>query len=162
MNVNENKQNKELLKQYLNQYYLCKVKKLQLEKRLKNIQEEMTTPIGGKGYAPINHKGNDVGLGAASFVYRMSEIETRIEEQKVKVADALLRVMDVMDFLEENSPERMVLEFRFIDCKSWNIIEKEMHFSRSMLFLYQNKALEKLLTFKKVNTIVERYKVNIF
>lgn len=155
--MDEHKQNKELLKQYLNQYYLCKIKKTQLEKRLKNIQQEMTTPIGGKGYSPINHKGNDVGLGAASFVYRMSEIETRIEEQKAKVADALLRVMDIMDFLEENSMERIILELRFVDCKSWMVIEKELHISRRACFNYQDKALEKLLVFKKVVSICKSF-----
>ena len=31
----------------------------------------------------------------ASFVYRMSEIETRIEEQKSRAENALLKVMDI-------------------------------------------------------------------
>ena len=88
----------------------------------------------------------------------MSEIETRIEEQKSRVEKALLKVMDIMDFLEENSTERMVLELRFIDCKSWAAIEKEMHLSRSSLFSYQDKGLDKLLTYKKVRQILREYK----
>ena len=88
----------------------------------------------------------------------MSEIETRIEEQKSRVEKALLKVMDIMDFLEENSTERMVLELRFIDCKGWAAIEKEMHLSRSSLFSYQDKGLEKLLIYKKVRQILNEYK----
>lgn len=150
---------KGLLKEYLNQYYAGHIKRSQLERRLKNIQKEMNTPIGGYGYSPVNYGGtNKVGTGAASFVYRMSEIETRIEEQKKQAEKALLKVMDIMDFLEENSTERMLLELRFIDCKRWEEIEQELHLSRRSLFHYQDKGLEKLLTFKKVRQILKEYR----
>lgn len=120
----------------------------------------MDAPIGGYGYSPVNYGGtNKVGPGAASFIYRMSEIETRIEEQKRQVEKALLKIMDIMDFLEENSTERMVLELRFIDCKSWATIEKEMHLSRRACFDYQNRALDKLLTYKKVRAILKEHTV---
>ena len=154
----ERNKEKNLLKDYLNQYYSGRRKRSQLERRLKNIQEEMATPIGGHGYSPVNYRNtNKVGPGAASFVYRLSEIETRIEEQKKRVEKDLLKVMDIMDFLEENSTERMVLELRFIDCESWAAIEKEMHLSRRACFDYQNRALEKLLTFKKVENIIKEF-----
>lgn len=152
-------EDKEVLKEYLNQYYAGRIKRSQLERRLKNIRQEMATPIGGYGYSPVNYGGtNKVVPGAASFVYRMSEIETRIEEQKSRVEKALLKVMDIMDFLEEGSTERMVLELRFIDCKGWPSIEKDLHLSRSSLFSYQDKALGKLLEFKKVQQILMDYK----
>jgi len=156
---NERNEDKETLKEYLNQYYTCRIKRSQLERRLKNIREEMNTPIGGYGYSPVNYGGtNKVGAGAASFVFRISEIESRIEDQKSRVEKALLKVMDIMDFLEESSTERMVLELRFIDCKAWSNIEREMHLSRSSLFSYQDKGLEKLLTYKKVRQILREYK----
>ncbi len=155
----QEEKDKKLLKQYLNQYYISKAKRLQLEKRLKNIREEMNTPIGGLGYSPVNYGGtNQVGLGAASFVYRMSEIETRIGEQKTRVENALLKVMDIMDFLEEDSKERMILELRFIDIESWDTIAHKMYLSRSSCFNYQNKALKKLLSYKKVRMILDKYK----
>ena len=155
---NGSNKKKELLKRYLEQYHNGKMKRTQLERRLKRIKEEMDAPIGGHGYSPINYGGtNNTGPGAASFVYRMSEIETRIENQKSNTEKALLKVMDIMDFLEENSTERMVLELRFIDCKSWKVIERELHLSRRSCFDYQNKALEKLLEFKKVKIILKEY-----
>lgn len=139
-------EDKKLLKEYLNQYYISRIKRVQLEKRLKNILEEMNAPIGGYGYSPVNYGGtNKVSDGAASFVYRISTIETRIEEQKKRVETALLNVMDIIDLLDEDSTERMILELRFIDCKSWTAIEKEVHLSRRACFDYQNRALEKLL-----------------
>ena len=159
---NERGKDKDMLKAYLNQYYTGRIKCSQLERRLKNIREEMDAPIGGRGYSPVNYGGtNNVGPGAASFVYRMSEIETRIENQKSKVEKALLKVMDIMEFLEESSMERMVLELRFIDCKGWATIEKELHLSRRACFNYQNRALEKLMEFKKVRAVLEEYEKNL-
>lgn len=159
---NERGKDKDMLKAYLNQYYTGRIKRSQLERRLKNIREEMDAPIGGRGYSPVNYGGtNNVGPGAASFVYRMSEIETRIENQKSKVEKALLKVMDIMEFLEESSMERMVLELRFIDCKGWATIEKELHLSRRACFNYQNRALEKLMEFKKVRAVLEEYEKNL-
>lgn len=158
-NKKQKNEEKELLKAYLNQYNSGRIKRLQLEKRLKSIKEEMNMPIGGYGYSPVNYGGtNQVGAGAASFVYRISEIETRIEEQKKRVEKSLLKIMDVMDFLNESGTERMILESRFIDCKNWITIEKEMSLSRSSLFLYQDKGLEKLLQFKKIQQILKEYK----
>lgn len=161
MNQKVKNEEKELLKEYLNQYYTCRMKRVQLERRLKSIHEEMNMPIGGYKYSLVNYGGtNTVGTGAASFVYRLSEIETRIEKQKDKVEKALLKVMDIMDFLEENSTERMILELRFIDCKNWENIEHEIHLSRRACFDYQSKALEKILSFKKVQVILEKYKID--
>lgn len=155
---NERNKEKEFLKKYLNQYYFCRIKKMQLEERLQSIRTEINTPIGGYGYTPVNYGGtNKVGPGAASFVYRLSEIETRIENQKIQTEKALLKVMDILDFLEENSQERIVLELRFIDCKNWSNIERAMHLSRRSCFNYQNKALNKLLEFKKVKAILKEY-----
>lgn len=156
-------EDKELLKRYLNQYCTGRIKRTQLERRLKNIREEMNTPLGGYGYSPVNYGGtNKVGSGAASFIYRMSEIETQIERQKSQVEKALLKIMDIMDFLEENSLERMVLELRFIDCKPWGSIERELHLSRRTCFDYQSKALERLLEFKKVEMILREYQKEKF
>ena len=162
-NEQRKSEDKELLKEYLNQYYTCRIKRSQLERRLKNIQSEMNAPIGGNGYSPVNYGGtNKIGAGAASFIYRMSEIETKIEDQKSRIEKALLKVMDIMDFLEESSIERMVLELRFIDCKNWASIEKEMHLSRRTCFDYQNRALEKLLGYKKVKIILKEYRKEDF
>lgn len=153
----EKNRKKEQLKEYLNQYYIGRIMRTQLERRLKNIRDEMNAPIGGHGYDPVNVKNTkEAGPGAASFVYRLSEIETRIENQKTQVEKSLLKVMDILDFLEEGSTERMILELRFIDGRSWAEIEKEMHLCRRACFSYQNKGLEKLLGFKKVETLLKR------
>ena len=40
---NERSEDKEVLKEYLNQYYTGRIKRSQLERRLKNIRAEMAT-----------------------------------------------------------------------------------------------------------------------
>jgi len=154
-----NNQDKELLRKYLEQYYIGRMKKTQLERRLAIILEDMKTPVRGINYTSFSHKGT--GTGAASFAYRIDEIECRIKQQQAQTGKALLKVMDVLDFLEEDSRERMVLELRFIDCKKWAEIGKEMHLSRSPLFSYQNKAFKKLLSFKKVRDVLNDYEKTV-
>ena len=53
--------------------------------------------------------------------------------------------MDIMDFLEESSTERMVLELRFIDCKPWAAIERELNLSRSSTFSVPERRAGKII-----------------
>lgn len=146
-----------LLKQYLGQYYYAKMKKKQLEARLRTFRENM---LGTKGmqYSPVPHsQTNSVGDGPASMVIRAMEIEEQIESQKEQMANAMLNVMKMMDFLPAESTERIILEYRHIDCLSWKQVCKEVHLSRTSANDYYNVGIEKLLTFKKVQKMLEEY-----
>lgn len=146
------------LKKYLGQYYSARNKKRQLELRLRTFRQEM---IGTKGmqYSPVPHsQTNSVGDGPASMVIRAMEIEEQIESQKEQMASAMLNVMKMMDFLPEDSTERIILEYRHIDCLSWKQIAREMNYSRASCNNYYNAGIEKLLTFKKVQKMLEEYK----
>ena len=71
-----------LLKQYLGQYYYAKMKKKQLEARLRTFRENM---LGTKGmqYSPVpRSQTNSVGDGPATQVIRAMEIEDRITESR--------------------------------------------------------------------------------
>lgn len=146
-----------LLKQYLGQYYYAKMKKKQVEARLRTFRENM---LGTKGmqYSPVSHsQTNSVGDGPASMVIRAMEIEEQIESQKEQMANAMLNVMKMMDFLPAESTERIILEYRHIDCLSWKQIAREMNYSRASCNNYYNAGIEKLLTFKKVQKMLEEY-----
>lgn len=147
----------ELLKDYLGLYTRAKRRKYQLERRLKAICDEMASPIGGMGYSPINRPKNQISEGAASFVIRKSEQETRIEEQKAEVTKDLLKIMNVFDYLDKNSDERNALELHYIDGYKWDRVAMEMHASRNTVLNYSQKGLEKLLTFKRVRKILDKY-----
>lgn len=155
--ANEVEEQKLLLKQYLGQYYYAKMKKKQLEARLRTFRENM---LGTKGmqYSPVpRNQTNSVGDGPATQVIRAMEIEDRIESQKAEMAKTMLNVMKMMDFLPAESTGRIILEYRHIDCLSWKQIAREMNYSRASCNNYYNAGIEKLLTFKKVQKMLEEY-----
>lgn len=78
-----------------------------------------------------------------SVVFRNSEVEDRIEEQREEMAKAVLNVMDLIDVLPANSTERTVVEMRHIDCRGWDKIAEALYMSRSNVFNYYNAALVK-------------------
>ena len=97
--ANEVEEQKLLLKQYLGQYYYAKMKKKQLEARLRTFRENM---LGTKGmqYSPVpRSQTNSVGDGPATQVIRAMEIEDRIESQKAEMAKTMLNVMKIMDLI---------------------------------------------------------------
>lgn len=148
---------KKLLKQCLGQYYNAKMKKKQLEIRLRNFRENMGG-IRGMDYSPVpRSQTNKVGDGAASEVIRAMEIEDRIESQKAEMAKTMLNVMKIMDFLPTDSIERSILEYRHIDCLSWKQVCKEVHLSRSSANDYYDKGISKLLEFKKVQVTIQEF-----
>lgn len=149
---------KTLLKQYLGQYYKAKSKKRQLEIRLRNFREEMSGINGKQHYFSVPAgKTNKISDTPASTAIRAAEIEERIEAQKAEMSAAMLNVMAVMDFLPGNSIERMILEYRHIDCMSWNQLIREVNFSRTTANDYYNEGVKMLLTFKKVRKLIVEY-----
>lgn len=148
------------LKKYLGNYYKCKKKKEQLEERHKNIRFDIDSPLGGRGYKEIpsdtSNKRND---GSASLLLRLSEIEERIDKEKDRMSKRLLEIMDVIDYLPEESEERMILELRHIDCYEWKDIVKKMNYSRTSCNTYYNKAIEKLLEYKRVRVLIDSEQV---
>ena len=155
--ANEVEEQKLLLKQYLGQYYYAKMKKKQLEARLRTFRENM---LGTKGmqYSPVPHsQTNSVGDGPASMVIRAMEIEEQIESQKEQMANAMLNVMKMMDFLPAESTERIILEYRHIDCLSWKQIAREMNYSIRTCRNKYDSGMEKLLGYKKVQKMIEEY-----
>ena len=149
------------IKSYLGQYYWARNKKRQLERRLQTFRQEM---IGTKGmqYSPVPHsQTNSVGDEPASMVIRAMEIEEQIESQKEQMANAMLNVMKMMDFLPAESTERIILEYRHIDCLSWKQIAREMNYSIRTCRNKYDSGMEKLLGYKKVQKMIEEYsKIN--
>lgn len=147
-----------LLKKYLGQYYSARNKKRQLESRLQAFRQDM---VGTRGmqYSPVPHsQTNSVGDGPASMVIRAMEIEEQIKLKKEEMANAMLNVMKMMDFLPADSMERTVLEYRHIDCLSWKQIAREMNYSIRTCRNKYDSGMEKLLGYKKVQKILEEYK----
>lgn len=150
-------QDMELLKEYLGQYRRAKRRQRRLEQRLMEIREEMNHPIKAVNYKPINTPTNQIGDGAASFVFRTSDCELRIYEQQTKAEKDLLKIMDIFDYLDANSDERNALELYYIDGLKWERVADEIPCSRSQVFNLQEAGLKKLLSFKRVQGILKKY-----
>ncbi len=154
-------ENRTLLKRFLSQYYRAKDKQAVLQARLASLQAELRHP-GVKVPPPdgIPGKGG-VSSGAASLTLKIADIEDRIQKQIDIEAKSVIAIMDVIEFLPADTIERDILEFRHIDCKPWDKIMDCVHLSRSPCFEYYNKALDKLLTYKKVRVILSEYKARL-
>ena len=147
----------EVLNRYLFQYKECIGKKKSLERRMAEIRKEFDCPIPAIKMDGMP-RGNSVGEGsAAALVYRLDEIETKINEQIDKATKLLANIMNVIDFLPENSLERAIIENRYIDRMGWDRVCRENHASRSKTNRYWKKGLYTLLEFKKVKQILKEY-----
>lgn len=146
-----------LLNQYLNQYKTCIGKKKTLEHRKNDIMREFDNPLGAMKYDGMP-RGSGVGLGCAALTFRLDEIETRITEQMNNAAKALSDILNIIEFLPENSMERIIIEHKYIDRFSWNKICMIEHISRTPATRYWRKGLYDLLEFAKVQQIIHDFR----
>ncbi len=146
----------ELLNQYLSQYKYCIGKKKSLERRRAEIIQEFDSPLGAVKMDGMP-KGSSSGVGCAAISFRLDEIDTRIKEQIETSAKVLTDIMNVIDFLPENSLERSIIESRYIDRYDWNRVCRENHISRTPATKSWRKGLYMLLEFKKVKQILKEY-----
>lgn len=145
-----------LLDKYLSQYRKYIDRKKSLEGRRREIIKEFDNPLKGVSYDGMPH-GSGESLGCAALSFRLDEINTRIKDQMEKSVKVLVEIMDVIEFLPEDSIERAILEHRYIDRFKWEQICKVEHISRTPANRYWKKGLYQLLKFKKVNKILKDY-----
>lgn len=148
---------RESVKEYLQQYHAAVGKKRILEERHRVLSSELRAPSTGSAFRltpPTKPTKTD---GSVSVVFRISEVEDRIEEQREEMAKAVLNVMDLIDVLPANSTERTVVEMRHIDCRGWDKIAEALYMSRSNVFNYYNAALDKILENKRNRKLLEEY-----
>mgnify|MGYP003289533660 CR=1 FL=1 len=145
-----------LLDRYLGQYKRCIRRKRALERRRDEIVKEFEYPLGSVNYDGMP-KGSGEGVGCAALSFRLDEIDTRIKEQLHKSVKVLASIMDVIEFLPENSIERSIFEHRYIDRMSWERICNEVHLSRTPSSNHWKRGLYELLEFKKIQQLMSEY-----
>ena len=145
-----------LLNQYLSQYKYCIDKKKSLENRRSEIVKELDCPFGAVKMDGMPRGSRSVE-GFSAIFFRLDEIDTKIKEQIETAAKMLSDIMNVIDFLPENSLERSIIENRYIDRYSWEMVCRENHISRTPATKSWRKGLYMLLEFKKVRQILKEY-----
>lgn len=150
-----------LLKLYLSQYYRATEKRKFLQRRLEQIQADLNNP--GVSAPPLDGipDRNQHGAGAASLTYKKGDVEARIQNQIEIQIGSIIDIMEILEFLPEDSIERDIMEYRFIDCKSFSEICDMVHLTRSPCYEHFNRGLDKLLTYKKVRRVLEDYEDRI-
>ena len=129
---------REAVKEYLQQYHTAVGKKRILEERHRVLSSELRAPSTGSAFRltpPTKPTKTD---GSVSVVFRISEVEDRIEEQREEMTKA-------------------VVEMRHIDCRGWDKIAEALYMSRSNVFNYYNAALDKILENKRNRKLLEEY-----
>lgn len=151
-------EDKETLKKYLSQYYRSCRRKSVLDERLKNFRLQMIGSKAQKYSHTPRSQTNNVTDECAEFCIREEEIQERIEAERKKAASAMLKVMDVLNFLQEDSEEKAIMEMRYLDNKSWKEIAELQCMSKSRCIDYWNMGMDQLLQFKKVRVTLEEYR----
>jgi hypothetical protein len=149
-----------LLNRYLNQYRNCIERKKSLERRRNEIIREFDHPLSGVSNDGMPHGSGD-SLGCAALSFRLDEINTKIIEQMERSSKILTEIMDIIDFLPENSMERSIAERKYIDRQNWDQICRAEHISRTPAARHWRKALYRLLEFKKVVQVLKEYEESI-
>lgn len=160
MEKKANKQDEEMrtrLILYLSQYCKKRDRKRVLQKRLENFREEMTG-TKGMNYSPVPRSHtNTISNEPLEFRIKCEEIEERIEKERKAAVAAMLKVMDILSFLEPESEEKNILEYKYLDGDSWEEITKKASMSRSRCNDYWKIGLHKLLSFAKVRDVLDKF-----
>ena len=151
----QNRAKREAVKNYLRQYGNALDKKRILEERRRVLSYELSSPATRQSMAraPRNKRTTKTD-GAVSIVYRIDDVDRRIEQQAESATRAVLRVMDLIDLLPEQSLERQIVELRHIDCMPWDAVARAAHISRSRAIDYYNAAIDLLLTQEYTQKII--------
>ena len=81
----------------------------------------------------------------AGIAAMVEEMNDRMKKQQARVNQAIIRVMDIIDYLPEDSLEKEICEYRHIDMMSWGQIEAAVPMSRSQCNNRYNGAIQMLL-----------------
>lgn len=149
-----------MLRNYLIRYRKAENKTEELRCRRNRLIEDMKHPLGTQNMSGLP-SNNEPGTGAASYIFRQSELEERIYAQEREAKKIMLQVMDIMDFLPVESENRSVLELKYIDGYSdKDIIKIKFYAHRSTLSYHLAAGLDELLQYAKVQKIIKEFDEN--
>lgn len=144
---------REILQDYLAGYRLARLRLEKLKKRHRVLTEDMETPLKGTKYDSMPSSGT-ASEGAASIICKIAEIEARIKEQCSSMSLYCIRVMEIIEFLDDTSNGRLILELRYIDGMEMVDICENMCKSRSTCYRLEIQALDELLKLDRVRDII--------
>lgn len=145
-----------LLDKYLSRYNCCKNRKKALELRRHELTREFENPLAAVKIDGMP-RGSSLGVGCAALSFQIDEINTRISEKIKEMEKKYVEISDVIEFLPENSTERTVIEYKYIDGYMWSEICQLEHITRTPAVQYWRKGLYQLLEFAKVQQVMRDF-----
>lgn len=145
---------REVLKWMLDQVRRAERHKRELMERLERINADRKNPIKSPSYDPMPRSAGN-GDGAASILFKLSEIEERIFSQREEIDKAIVQVMDIIDFIPQGEIARRIFELRYLDGLNMEKIAEAIPMSKSRCYDIFNETIDKLLDFPKISIMVE-------
>ena len=118
--------------------------------------KEFDMPLSGVSMDGMP-KGGTPSSGCAAISIRLDDIEQKIREQAEQATKILSDILDVIELLPDNTPERGIIESRYIDRMGWSQVCQENNFSRTHAIRYWKKGLDDLLSKKRARDIMKKY-----
>ena len=130
-----------ILRKYLARYYRARDKKSILQGRLKALRADLQNK--GGFMPPVS----------------VQEIELKIQRQQETAEKSVLEIIEILELLPAESTERIILELRHIDCKTWDEISRTVYLTRTPCAKYYNRGLDALLGMSEVRHILGLEKI---
>lgn len=110
-----------ILKHYLTRFHRSKINRYILTDRLAAVREKLKDEEFAR------------------------QIEDQIRDQDREADRAMSEVVEIAALLPPDSYERVIIELRHIDEKSWKAIQKTLHLTASPCYEHYKRGLEALL-----------------
>ncbi|MCD7862843.1 MAG: hypothetical protein LUG61_04880 [Lachnospiraceae bacterium] len=146
----------QLLDEYLTQYRICAIRKRSLERRRREILKEFGYPLSTVTYDGMPH-GSSSGAGCEALPLKLAEIDEKINQQISENTKILLQTIDIINLLPENSMDRVILEYRYIDCYGWRRICEAVPIGKTPAVRRWRRGLHTLIQKKIVREIIAEY-----
>ena len=130
-----------ILRKYLARYYRARDKKSILQGRLRALRADLQKK--GGFMPPVS----------------VQEIELKIQRQQETAEKSVLEIIEILELLPAESTERIILELRHIDCKTWDEISRTVYLTRTPCAKYYNRGLDALLGMSEVRRILGLEKI---
>lgn len=151
-------EDRDLLKWILGRYrYAQKEYDMLLELEAK-LEAQRFNPSGsGVGYSDMPHSDNTSNPPETKFI-QLQDLEDKIARKGADNERILNQVFDIVDCIQEQSPEHNVLMGYYVHGWTWAQVADRLHYAEPYCRRLRNKALDMLLACSAVRYIMFGYR----
>ena len=146
------------LRSVLDLYGSARRRKIQLESRLKKLRTEFGYPVSALSFSGSSGQKNGEAV-PESLAILIREAEADLLAQTAEALRMMCLVESLIGLLPARSMERMILEYKHIDCLTWREICDAVPISRTPATRHYKKGLVRLAGMETVRKIIEESEV---